>query len=583
MGAFVLITDKAKPDAASVETKMRESLSRQGFAEPTALRYPGGIVLVYSKQIAPIANTVTFGADDFCAATGTFHYKGATGKSGLTAIHGDFDIESKAGTFGLETDRLHGAYCIILRKNGRTFVFIDRVGVYKVYRNEDGTVFSSSFLAVLETGSRRRADIQAVYEYVFQGATYGGDTLADNIKLLNSDFVAEPGVALRAGLWPVYGTPEIIDDPIELHAERVHATLSRQFGDMAKAFDGHIDTALSGGYDSRLIVAQLFSHGVHPDVHVYGKESDPDVVVAKRIAAGEGFPIKHEDKGKGADLPLDQAEDSIARTFQAFDGFPNDGIFDNGRDLTSRKDRCRSGALMLNGGGGEVFRNFFYLPNRPVSVRQMMWCFYTQFDPATAAGAFSEDDFHARLGEKAKAALRLSGERMSRPEVELFYPLFRCRYWMGRNNAVNSRFGSALTPFIDDTLIRETVAVPVAYKNFGQFEARLIAMAGPALAAYPSDYGYPFDAPPPLAARLKSMTTYLRPPRLRRYMFRLKSRRQMPSRPTYLGQAFLDRVMEPGFPRMGALFHADKLTDTGQFNRLCTVEYLFQKMDVATD
>jgi hypothetical protein len=583
MGAFVLITDKAGPDPQAVETKARASFARQGFAEPNTLRYPGGTLLVYAKQVAPVANLVRLGDDDFCAATGTFHYKGATGKSGLGSLHADFDIASKTGTFGLVADRLHGAFGIILRKDGRTFVFIDRVGVYKVYRDEGGTIFSSSFLAVLETTSRRRADIQAVYEYVFQGATYGGDTLAEDIQLLSPDHLAEPGVGLRFGAWPGYGVPEIARKGMDHQVEQIHSLLSRQFGDMAKAFDGHIDTALSGGYDSRLILAQLFSHGVRPDVHVYGKSTDPDVVVAKRIAAGEGFPLNHEDKGQGADLPLDQAEESISRTFHAFDGFPNDGVFDSGRDLASRKERCRTGALMLNGGGGEVFRNFFYLPDRTVTVRQMMWCFYTQFDPAAAALTFSEDDFHARLGEKAKATLGLVGERLSRAQVELFYPLFRCRYWMGRNNAVNSRFGSALTPFIDDALIRQTVSVPLTYKNFGQFEARLIAMASPALAGYQSDYGYPFDAPPPLSARLKSMMTYLRPPTLRRYTFRLKSRRQTPTHPEFLQPAFLNRVMEPGFPRTSALFHADKLTDTGQFNRLCTVEYLFQKMDMASD
>ena len=152
---------------------------------------------------------------------------------------------------------------------------------------------------------------------------------------------------------------------------------------------------------------------------------------------------------------------------------------------------------------------------------------------------------------------------------------------MGRNNAVNSRFGSALTPFIDATLIRQTVRVPMDYKNVGRFEARLISLASPALAAYPSDYGYAFDRPPPLSAQLKAMTTYMRPPSLRRYTFRLRTRRQAPSHPYFLGDDFRAAVMEPGFPRLGGLFHPEKLTDTGQFNRLCTAEYLFQKMDMA--
>lgn len=581
MGAFVLITDKARPDMVTVETAARYSLSLQGFAEPTELSFGGGKLLLYAKQVAPIANLVALADDGFCAATGSFVYKGSTGKTGLAALHADFEIT--APDHGIALDRLHGAFCVILRKHGRCFVFIDRIGVYKVYRDDGGSVVSSSFLALLESTSRRRLDVQAAYEYVFQGATYGDDTLAGDIKLLSPDIVCEPGLSLRASTWPAAATPEISRESLEWHAERVLATLKQTFGDIAKAYDGHIDTALSGGYDSRLILALLFSQNIRPDIHVYGKDTDPDVVVAKRIAAGEGFPLKHTNKKTGADLTPDRAAESIARTFHAFDGAPNDGIFDNGADLATRKERCRTGALMLNGGGGEVLRNFFYLPDRGFSVQQLLWSFYAQFDPAAGTGHFDEAAYHARLGDKIKATLGTSKGRLTRPQVELVYPLFRCRYWMGRNNAVNSRFGSALTPFVDAALVNQTARVPMAYKNFGRFEARLISLASPALAAYPSDYGYAFDRPPPYSARLKAMTTYMRPPSLRRYMFRLRTRRQAVSYPYFLGEAFRNAVMEPGFPRVARLFRPERLTDPGQFNRLCTLEYLCQKMDVAPE
>ena len=581
MGAFVLITDKAKPDLETVAASANQSLIRQGFAEPTALRFEHGVLLLYAKQVAPIANLVTLSKGDFSAATGSFVYKGATGKTGLAAIHADFDITSKQSDFGIDLDRLHGAFCMVLRKHGRTFAFIDRVGVYKVYRDSSETLLSSSFLAVLESASKRRADRQCVYEYVFQGGTYGDDTLADDIKLVSADRLIEPGVTFTAGKWSALGTPDITHESMEWHAEQVAATLKRGFGEIVNAYDGHIDTALSGGYDSRLILALLFNRKCRPDIHVYGKDSDPDVIVAKRIAEGEGFPLKHIDKGTATELPIEQAAESVSRTFNAFDGAPTDGIFDNGTDLATRRDRCRTGALMLNGGGGEVFRNFFYLPDRTFTVQDILWSFYSQFDPAAAGETFDEDAYHARLGDKIKATIGTTKDRLTRPEVELVYPLFRCRYWMGRNNAVNSRFGSALTPFIDAALIRQTARVPLKYKNVGRFEGRLITLASPALASYPSDYGYAFDRNPPLSARLKAMTTYMRPPSVRRLTFRLRTRRQTVSRPYFLDDAFRDAVMESGFPRLGNLFHPEKLPDTGQFNRLCTAEYLFQKMDMA--
>ena len=581
MGAFVLITDTAKPDPDTVAAVAHRATMRQGFAEPSVLRFGGGTLYMYPKQVAPVVSLLALEDDEFCAASGTFVYKAATAERGLRAIHADFDIGATNGSYGLDMDRLHGAFCVVLRKRGRTYLFLDRIGVYKVYVNADATLFSSSFLTLLESSSRRRIDIQALYEYVFQGATYGGDTLAEDIKLVDPDFICQPGVALRSVPRQRFDAAEVVRRDIDWHVEQVFQTLKRSFADIANAFGGHIDTALSGGYDSRLMLALLIGQNVRPDVHVYGRDTDADVRIAKAVAAAERFPIVHIQKSALADVRPDEAGETIARTFYAFDGVPNDGIFDNGSDLATRRDRCRTGALMLNGGGGEVLRNFFYLPDRTLSVRQVLWSFYSQFDPATATGDFNEADFHAVLGDKLKAALGVQTDRLTRAQVELAYPLFRCRFWMGRNNSLNSRFGSALTPFVDDALVRQAAQVPLAYKNVGVFEARLITLASPALAAYLSEYGYSFDRLPPLSARLKATITNWRPPLLRRYVFRIRNRRRLAALPPVLSQAIRDRVMKPGFPRSGALFNPARLTDPGQFNRLCTAEYLFQTMDLA--
>ncbi len=210
MGAFVLITDQGQARPPDCRRPQLAGLwPARDLPNRTAVRYQGGLLLLYAKQVAPVANLVTLSSGDFCAGNGSFVYKGATGKTGLAGIHADFDINSTDADFGIDLDRLHGAFCIVLRKHGRTFAFIDRIGVYKVYRDAGETMFSSSFLDVLETASKRRADIQCVYEYVFQGGTYGDDTLAEDIKLLSPDFLAEPGVSLRAGSWTAYAAPGI--------------------------------------------------------------------------------------------------------------------------------------------------------------------------------------------------------------------------------------------------------------------------------------------------------------------------------------------------------------------------------------
>ena len=47
---------------------------------------------------------------------------------------------------------------------------------------------------------------------------------------------------------------------------------------------------------------------------------------------------------------------------------------------------------------------------------------------------------------------------------------------------MNNRLGFAWTPFLDPVLIADALDVPLAYKNMGQLEGRMIAMLAPRLA-----------------------------------------------------------------------------------------------------
>ena len=103
-----------------------------------------------------------------------------------------------------------------------------------------------------------------------------------------------------------------------------------------------------------------------------------------------------------------------------------------------------SGVLALNGGGGEIFRNFFYLPDRPLSTREIVWAFYSQFDSRCFVGSNGPQEYRDRLAEKIGDAVGVSGRRLTRAEVERIFPVFRCRYWMGKNSSINNRLGRGI-------------------------------------------------------------------------------------------------------------------------------------------
>src|SRR5262249_46598041 len=120
---------------------------------------------------------------------------------------------------------------------------------------------------------------------------------------------------------------------------------------------------------------------------------------------------------------------------------------------------------------------------------------------------------------------QLGTERdLSRMDIERSYPLFRCRFWTARNTSVNCRIGASITPLIEPLVIAAALGTPLALKNNGRFEGELIRRIDPRLAAYPSAYGFAFDAPPPLSVRARYALTSLRPTWLRRYAFRVRHR-----------------------------------------------------------
>jgi hypothetical protein len=203
----------------------------------------------------------------------------------------------------------------------------------------------------------------------------------------------------------------------EDHLARNLANLRAYFDSIVRCFGDRIDTALSGGYDSRLTLALLLERGISPSIHVYGRPGDADVMVAKHVAANEGFALSHVDKSTFAAVEPDAFPDVVERNFQAFHGHPSDGVFENGSDLTTRTELCRGGRLMLNGGGGEVFRNFFYLPDRSFSVRQILWAFYSRFDPATCTRLFEPERYYRALEHKVRKTLGVGGKRLSRPRT----------------------------------------------------------------------------------------------------------------------------------------------------------------------
>lgn len=576
----LLVISTARPPASDPRwAQACAEAGRQGFEAPVRLAWQGGEAHWYPTPGNPRGSGACVQRPDgrFAAYVGTVHLGRLTGPALLEAL-----LSRDTDPAGLPLDDLCGSFVMLM---GHTqvgaWLFGDVLGIHKHYQTPDGQLRSTSFMVLRATlGDAPRLVAQRAQEYVLLGANHAPQTPFEGV------LTADPtlAVALGAGGDQVIAPAERwrgacphrrFDEAVEDIAARI----ASRFADMAAAFGPDIGMALSGGMDSRLLLAALDRVGVTPTLYVYGRPDDADVRVARTVAAALGLPIDAIDK---AALDVQRhPQPALGERWRAnlafFDGLAPDGAMDPGSDRETRLLQVQGGRLNLNGGGGEILRNFFYLRDRPFTPRQLAQAFYSNWpaevfaerDAAEAMRLQTAEGIARNLGLRDDAAL---DRPLSRGDVELVYSLFRLRWWMGRNNSLAGRYGAFLTPFVQPHLVRLAASLPLAWKDYGRLECAVIRRLSPRVAAGPSAYGFSFADGPDLRHRLRVLATALRPAWLRAQSANI--RRALGRR-----SAFAPPAEWLGFQRQMPdcdWLSAAALTDTDSWNRLLTVQAVAQ-------
>ena len=240
-----------------------------------------------------------------------------------------------------------GHYAAVVKKDGRTEIKLDRFGGYHLFYSLEARIVSSSFYAICSVLPSLTLSQQSACEYVFNGVVSGNETLFSEVKLAPIQatiVVSRHALEILRPRLPVTRTFNSTRSDASLR-ESI-ALLDRYFGAVARSFGDRVRCALSGGYDSRLILAYLRRHGINPSVYVYGSAREPDVLLAQQIARGEGFALDVIDKDDRPLIPPLQFSEIAHRNFLATDGYGHAGIFHNGAETEefgaagSRQHHC---------------------------------------------------------------------------------------------------------------------------------------------------------------------------------------------------------------------------------------------------
>lgn len=550
------------------QARAAANMRRQGFTHALRFDWKGGALDAWScPSQDDVENFQVQSADGMACCVGPIWYRGQFGKAALALLIEDAGaVDEKA---------LRGNFALLLRTRERCLLMNDPLGLVRIHVSRDRCFYSTSWLAVCAYAGGFEVDETAATQYVLLGASHSDQTVARGITSLpranavdvrSGNFLA----CTSASSWneaQTYATFDSAVDELCSHVETVSREVSLAFPDRVRA-------ALSGGFDSRLIVAGQLACGNRPDLFVYGDATCDDIPIARRVAKRADLPLQVIDKAAQSPSFSLPDLDLLVRNALFFDGLPNDGIYDSGVDRQTRLAQTAGGYMVLNGGGGEIFRNFFHLPDRPLHVSDVVRVFYRGFDAKVFRRADGLSGYRGTLVASICRALGLreqaSDQLLARQQIELIYPLFRCHYWMSVNNSVATRHGYYATPLVDLTTVGASWRLPLAWKNAGRLESRLIAQLHMPVAGEPSTYGFRFSDGPGWRARCSERAMCARPVFLRPFINGVRRRvHKQVAAPDMIAHS---RALLPGEWRLDPLLDLDRLPDNTAFGRALAVE-----------
>ena len=322
MGGFILVNKSEHTDHEALQAAALDAFTQMGFANPHIVSTDDYVLLAFAKHQGSELAFEQFPNGDFVFSCGTLFYDGAIGKAAASAFYRDYN-----GSPG-PRDRASGHYAVILRKGDATEIVPDSFGGYHVFCDSEMRIATSAFLAVAAALNQLTVNVQSAYEYVFTGVVSGNATLFNEIIVapVNSTITVQAGK-----MEPVR---HLLRLPLTTSGEDFEASigqtmrlLDRYFASIATNFGDRVNCALSGGYDSRLILALLRRHGVRPNLYVYGPAEGQDVKLARSIAEGENLHLDIVDKTQRRVWEPEEFAAVAHRNFLGIDGYSWEGIF----------------------------------------------------------------------------------------------------------------------------------------------------------------------------------------------------------------------------------------------------------------
>lgn len=390
-------------------------------------------------------------------------------------------------------DRCTGSYRIrIVYPDGREVYFADNAGIMRWYIGPKG-FFTSLREAAPEN---RTPNYPAIAQFLYYSCIYGPQTVVQEVGrsdpnkyyLLQSGQIKSQG----KGLTPL----------VDLNPSK--NALADQMRCLTQSITTREDIActITGGIDSRAILAHMVHNGLHPLLNITGKLTDVDVVIAKKVADRLGYKLLLV-----SDSP--SGPEWINEAIQAADGMS--GVCGIYRLYKKAHHLCEDEiALECGGLNGEMYKNSFINQDYPLYGGKPNWNRFLKFKVATYDFPLSVcgRQIAGNIRDMPNTTLRWlrahTGHTKASAYLSAGYEIMQAR--CAAITAMNSRYYIPYAP-----LMERNVAAPMFQKNpysleMQAFQREQVSTYCPAIKDIETDRGLTCDSGRKTAEQVKSMT-----------------------------------------------------------------------------
>lgn len=350
MGAVFIYRDEIKIDLESV----LNVFTQKGFKEPKRFTFGDYNILLYPKIISSASNYMS-DANHTIMAIGSPVYKSLGYSDGLAQMFEDYKNDK------LEAEKIYGSYWIIFaKKDGMSFL-TDKKGIQNIYYSSNSHVISSSFLACAYSfPDPLTINKDAVTEVLSTGSLIGPETIFVQIKRLEIEdevsFEDLERVRVQGKAFKGYCKKDYdgcLDDQVK--------KLGEYFDSIKKLADSEgTDSGITGGHDSRLIMAMALKHFSNVSFHTHWRNTkNVEFSSAQELCKRMGVDINLIPVSDPQDMDGGALENNLEQAFLFFDGLVRMHSFwtEEYNTRVYREKILGDNRLGLSGIGGEQYRN----------------------------------------------------------------------------------------------------------------------------------------------------------------------------------------------------------------------------------